>query len=469
MTTEVKQAIIPDEQPVVTSATLPPSKETKSSSPSASLEINLEETRIQSPAGDATTERFLADTLRTDEQVLALNSCKSVLDVLKQGKAFIGPCPGADASLLDKEVVTTNVCVYGPVKSNMTEELLAKGETCFKIPCDPVFSQAVRDASKRKCVMIERATIIEYSTEGLRWPIRANLSMTSKDGTTRVIEAYPFQDVCNWDDCDAKRPVGTCFIPPGIKHEVFAHQKLVDDEKTLRLWRRRLRSVPIWEDFKTLDQQNSNDSNKRNTVLVDMTEYLAHPASSTAPFQSWLVARFWAFLSQATLRLHPTRMTLDSLIVEVGNSETKKNYLVVDKLMLGHLFGVMAVLSGQSRIVDLSGDPSDSMNLDIRLCGRLSGKCEELLAHLKTLRKEQAWGNRDEMVLSAWDKVSFKVSFQLRTFTDSSKVLEAVNQKRPDHYSSTWCVNHDGTYKSYDPVFDAMVKPLVIYQPPEST
>ena len=429
------------------------------------LEINLTETLIQSPAGDASTERFFADTLRTDEQVLALNGCKSVLDVLKRGKAFIGPCPGAD-TVMDKERVTTNVCVYGPIKSNTTEEMLAKGHASFKIPCDPVFSQAISgDANKRKCVMIERATIIEYSTEGLRWPVRANLSMANKDDDIpRVLDAYPFQKVCNWDDRDSKRNVGTCLVVPGVKHEESANLKLVekDDDPILRAWHKRLIGVPIWEDFDVTKQLTDN---KRNVTIVDITKYAEHPASPES-LKPWLVARFWPFLSDATLRLHPTKKTLDSLIVKMENSETKRLWVEVDKQMLNQLYGVMAALSGQSRLVDLS-DPSESVNLDLQLCGHLSGNSEQLLAHLKTLRKEQAWGNRDDMVLSAWDKVFFKVFFQLRTFTDPSKVLEAVNRKRPDHYSSTWCVNHDGTYKSYDPVFDAMVKRPVIYQPPK--
>jgi hypothetical protein len=473
MTTEVKMVIIPDEQPVVTSVTSPPSppKETKSS---AMLEINLEETRMQSPAGDASTERFLADTLTTDDQLLVLNNnCKSVLEVLKQGKAFFGPCPGTNNGEMDKKTIVTEVDVYGPVKADITEFLLRqKGSPPFVIPGDPVFSRVIRDAGKRKCVMVSSAVIVGYSTEGLRWPVRMGLTNALPGDQWWGIESFPFQDVCNWDSKDSQRPVGTCLIPPGTK-SIPGHSpplRLVGDDPLLRAWHKRLIGVPICQDFLFLPEKNKEEVH--STVLVDMTEYLEHPASPTSPLRSWLVARFWPFLREATLRLHHPTVTVDLLIITQENLSNPKRpltYVNVDTKALNELYGLMLRLSGQIKLVDLSGD-STGILLDMSLCGH-GTRNQQLLEQLKTLRKEQAWGNRDDMVLSAWDKMCFRIRFELRTFVNPDKVSDAMNREKILLHClrSVKPVDHDGTYRfTHEKVFGDMVKRPVIYQPPKS-
>lgn len=468
-TVEVKQTIIPDEQPVVTSAT-PPPKEIKLSSVGM-LEINLEETRIQSPAGDASNERFLADTLTTDDQLLALNNnCKSVLEVLKQGKAFFGPCPGTNNGEMDKKTIVTEVDVYGPVKADITEFLLRqKGSPPFVIPSDPVFSRVIRDAGKRKCVMLSSAVIVGYSTEGLRWPVRMRLTNSLPGDQWFAIEPFPFQDVCNWDSEDSQRSVGTCLIPPGTK-STPGHSpplRLVGDGPLLRAWHKRLIGVPICQDFLSLPEKDTGPS----TVLVDMTEFLEHPASPTSPLRPWLVARFWPFLREATLRLHHPTVTADLLIIVQENLSNPKRpftYVNVDTKALNELYGLVLRLSGQTKLADL-GD-SNGILLDMSLCGH-GARSHQLLEQLKTLRKEQAWGNRDDMVLSAWDKICFRIRFELRTFASPDKVMDAANREKLLLHClrNVKPVDHDGTYRfTHEKVFGDMVKRPVIYQPPKS-
>jgi hypothetical protein len=458
--TEVKGKIIPDEQPVVTSAAL--KKETKHV---AMLEIDLDEKR------DPTTGRFLADTLTTGERVLDLNKCQSALEVLKQGRAFFGPCPGTSAGEMDAKTIVTEVSVFGAPETDIVQFLIRHiggNPSYFAIPSDPVFNRAIRDPDKRKCVMVNSAAIVGYSTEGLRWPVRASLMNYHHGDDWSKIEPFPFQEVCNWDASDNMQFLNEgCLLLPGTKSVSGQPLRLVGDDPLLRAWHKRLVGVPLWEEE---EEKSASPQKGDGIAVVDMTQYLKHPASPTSSPQAWLVARFWPFLREATIRLHPHR-TAESLIVESKPTSTSLVHVSVDRRALAELYGIMIPLSGKRKLVNLRQQKHvldrgqlAGMGIEIHLCNHGANSLN-LLSHLKTLRKEQAWGNRDEMVLSAWDKISFRIRFELQTFVNPGKVDEALNRKKIARES----VDHDGLYVfKNEELFRDMVKRPAIYQQPLS-